>query len=105
MRKRNTVPKGPTLGSRIKEVRLSWNWSQDALALALCVDQASISLWERDRIPLKGSALVAMSALFGCPVHALKNGTDWVPPVAPSKLPAFSHFVPMDPTDGSMGNP
>ena len=52
-----------SLGDRIKAVRLTWRWSQEEMAEALRVDQASISFWERDKIKPSGSAIVALVGL------------------------------------------
>lgn len=76
-----------TLGERIKAVRASWAWSQEEMADALRVDQASISFWERDKIKPSGSAMVALAALFRTSVEALESGTGFVVPDPPSRQP------------------
>ncbi|OQA38552.1 MAG: transcriptional repressor DicA [Acidobacteria bacterium ADurb.Bin340] len=76
-----------TLGERIKAVRSSWAWSQEEMADALRVDQASISFWERDKIKPSGSAMVALAALFRTSVEALETGTSFVVPDPPSRQP------------------
>ncbi len=76
-----------TLGERIKAVRSSWSWSQEEMADALRVDQASISFWERDKIKPSGSAMVALAALFRTSVEALENGSGFVVPDPPSRQP------------------
>ena len=86
-----TEPKEPaslrTLGERIKAVRSSWSWSQEEMADALRVDQASISFWERDKIKPSGSAMVALAALFRTSVEALESGSGFVVPDPPSRQP------------------
>lgn len=76
-----------TLGERIKAVRASWSWSQEEMADALRVDQASISFWERDKIKPSGSAMVALAALFRTSVEALESGSGFVVPDPPSRQP------------------
>lgn len=91
--KRNTpspeqAPSLNTLGERIKAVRLGWSWSQEEMAEALRVDQASISFWERDKIKPSGSAMVALAALFRTGVEALEKGNGFVVPDPPSRPPS-----------------
>lgn len=81
-----------TLGTRIKAVRNAWGWSQQKVAAALHVDQASVSFWERDRIMPSGAALVALSALLGCTAEALEHGVGWEIPEGPAMIPVFSHL-------------
>jgi len=76
-----------SLGERIKAVRMTWGWSQEEMAETLRVDQASISFWERDKIKPSGSALVALAALFRTSLDALENGTGFVLPDPPSRVP------------------
>jgi len=83
----DSLPSLNTLGERIKAVRVTWAWSQEEMAEALRVDQASISFWERDKIKPSGSALVALSALFRTSVDALEHGKGFVLPDAPSRAP------------------
>lgn len=76
-----------TLGERIKAVRQAWGWSQEEMAEALRVDQASISFWERDKIRPSGSAMVALAALFRTSVDSLEQGEGFVVPDPPSRPP------------------
>lgn len=80
-----TTPTLTTLGQRLKATRSAWAWSQEDMATTLCVDQASISFWERDRIVPSGSAMVALAALFRTTQEALKTGEAFVVPTPPSK--------------------
>lgn len=75
-----------TLGERIKAIRQSWRWSQEEMAHALHVDQASISFWERDRIKPSGSALMALGSLFRTSAKALEGGQGFRIPQPPSGL-------------------
>lgn len=79
-----SVP-GSTLGERIKTIRLAWRWSQEEMANALHVDQASISFWERDRIIPSGSALVALASLFRISAKSLEQGHAFRIPDPPSR--------------------
>ena len=72
-----------TLGERIKAIRMNWKWSQETMAEALKVDQASISFWERDKIRPSGSALVALASLFRSSPQALEEGAGFRIPDAP----------------------
>ena len=58
-----------SFGGRIKAVRLTWGWSQQKLAEAVNVDQASISFWERDKIKPSGTGLLALWATTLCGVR------------------------------------
>lgn len=78
-----------SLGDRIKSVRRTWKWSQQEMAEALRVDQASISFWERDKIRPSGSAIVALASLFRTSVDALEGGAAFNIPDSPS-LPGTS---------------
>ena len=73
-----------TLGERVKATRLTWKWSQEEMANALRVDQASISFWERDKIRPSGSAIVALASLFRTSVEALEGGSGFHIPEPPS---------------------
>nr|WP_320132437.1 helix-turn-helix domain-containing protein [uncultured Holophaga sp.] len=90
MRRAESSPENPisldSLGGRIKAVRVTWRWSQEEMAEALRVDQASISFWERDKIVPSGSAMVALAALFRTSVDALEKGDGFVVPDPPSKM-------------------
>jgi transcriptional regulator with XRE-family HTH domain len=72
-----------TMGARIRAVRRKWGWSQEEVARALRVDQASISFWERDKVRPSGSALVALASLFRTNVRTLEEGTGFKLPDAP----------------------
>ena len=73
-----------TLGERIKAIRVSWRWSQEEMANALLVDQASISFWERDKIRPSGSAMIALASLFRASTGSLEGGTGFRIPDPPS---------------------
>lgn len=78
------------LARNIQAARQAWGWSQERLAKALHCDQASISLWERDKIVPHGTSLVALACLCETTVEALLEATPkWHPPTAPASLPVF----------------
>ena len=86
-----------TMGERIKAIRVSWRWSQEEMANALRVDQASISFWERDKIRPSGSAIVALSSLFRASTEALEGGIGFRipdPPFSP-ELAKVDRKVPL----------
>lgn len=72
-----------TMGARIRAVRRKWGWSQEDVARAVRVDQASISFWERDKVRPSGSALVALASLFRTSVETLEAGEGFKVPDAP----------------------
>ena len=80
----NIVLPTSTMGERIKAIRVSWRWSQEEMASALRVDQASISFWERDKIRPSGSAVVALASLFRTSTEALEGGAGFRIPDPPS---------------------
>jgi len=73
-----------TLGERIKAIRLNWDWSQEEIAGAMRVDQATISFWERGKVRPTGSAIVALASLFRSSPAALENGNGFRIPDPPS---------------------
>ena len=89
MQRVNSNPDTPqafgSLGDRIRAVRMSWRWSQEEMAGALRVDQASISFWERDKIKPSGSAIVALASLFRTSIEALEGGFEFKIPDPPSR--------------------
>jgi transcriptional regulator with XRE-family HTH domain len=85
------IPNYPvdTLGDRIKSTRLIWGLPQAQFAQLLHCDQASVSLWEADKVIPGGTSLVALAALFGCSVETLETGKGFVLPAIPAALPVF----------------
>ena len=73
-----------TFGDRVKAVRRSWGWSQEKLAKAVMVDQASISFWERNKIKPSGTGLVVLASLFRTSVPALEEGMGFTTPDPPA---------------------
>jgi transcriptional regulator with XRE-family HTH domain len=63
-----------TLGERIKMLRVQRGLTQVELGLALNSDQATVSLWERDRAKPSGPALGGVAAFFGITVQTLETG-------------------------------
>ena len=82
-----------SFGGRIKAVRLTWGWSQQKLAEAVNVDQASISFWERDKIKPSGTGLLALASLFRTSVTALVDGTGFHTPDPPAMQESISARV------------
>ena len=82
-------PVGPpaTLGQRIRAVRLSWGWTQVALAKALGSVQHSLSEWEKDISRPSGATLTAMARLFQLSVAALETGKGFKLPEPPDAKP------------------
>jgi transcriptional regulator with XRE-family HTH domain len=63
-----------TLGERIKMLRVQRGLTQVELGEALNTDQATVSLWERDRAKPSGPALKGVASYFGTTVSALETG-------------------------------
>ena len=82
--------KPKTLPERIKFTRNAWGWSQGTFSGALCCNQSSISFWEKGTVSPAGPSIVAIAALFGCTVDALKTGNGFTVPGAPATLPCFA---------------
>lgn len=70
-----------TLGERIKALRVLRQKTQAEVADALGSDQATVSLWERDRVRPAGASLAGIAAYFGTTVKALETGAGvpWSP--------------------------
>lgn len=63
-----------TLGERIRMLRVQRGLTQVELGTALSTDQATISLWERDRAHPAGAAMAGIAAFFGTTAQALETG-------------------------------
>lgn len=63
-----------TLGERIKMLRVQRRLTQVELGEALNSDQATVSLWERDRAKPSGPALGGVASFFGVTFQALETG-------------------------------
>jgi len=53
-----------TLGERIKEQRTLMQMTQEELAEALCVKKSTVSMYENDKVDIKGSILVEISKVL-----------------------------------------
>lgn len=63
-----------TLGERIKMLRVQRGLTQVELGEALNSDQATVSLWERNRARPSGPALGGIASYFRVTVSALETG-------------------------------
>ncbi|WP_291272218.1 helix-turn-helix transcriptional regulator [Geothrix sp.] len=63
-----------SLGERIKMLRVQRGLTQVELGEALNSDQATVSLWERDRAKPSGPALAGVASYFSVTVQALETG-------------------------------
>lgn len=63
-----------TLGERIKMLRVQRGLTQVELGEALNTDQATVSLWERDRAKPSGPALGGVASYFRVTTQALETG-------------------------------
>lgn len=63
-----------TFGERIKMLRVQRGLTQVEVSEALNSDQATVSLWERDRAKPSGPALAGLASYFGVKVAALETG-------------------------------
>ena len=53
-----------TLGERIREQRCRMNLTQEELAEALCIKKSTISMYENDKVDIKGSILIELSGVL-----------------------------------------
>lgn len=79
-----------TLGERIKMFRVLRGLTQVELGEALNSDQATVSLWERDRAKPSGPALSGIASYFGTTPLALETGKGLALPDSdePTRRPA-----------------
>ena len=67
--------KEETLGQRIRAQRISMGWTQEELAEKMCVPKSTISAYENDRVDIKSSVIIELSALLETtPNHLLGIG-------------------------------
>ena len=76
-----------TLGERIKLLRVLRGLTQVELGEALNSDQATVSLWERDRARPSGPALGGVASFFATSVQALETGEGLTLGVSPATAP------------------
>lgn len=53
-----------TLGERIREQRILMQMTQEELAEELCVKKSTISMYENDKVDIKGSILIELSGIL-----------------------------------------
>ena len=53
-----------TLGERIREQRILMQMTQEELAEELCVKKSTISMYENDKVDIKGSILIEPSGIL-----------------------------------------
>jgi len=75
--------KAKTMGERIRQVRLSWEWSQTQLAEALGTNQQTVSHWEQGRQQPTDATLHCLAMLFGMSAEALTSGKSFCVPAPP----------------------
>jgi transcriptional regulator with XRE-family HTH domain len=83
-----------TLGGRVREMRIQWEWTQHKLAETLTVSQGTIAKWEESKVEPSGTALTRLEAITGVSAHAWRTGEGWVLPNPPLNL--HGHLVPDD---------
>ena len=91
-----------TLGERIKMLRVQRRLTQVELGEALNTDQATVSLWERDRAKPSGPALAGVASYFGVTAQALETGEGLETGEERASAPAHP---PRAPKQGPMGLP
>jgi transcriptional regulator with XRE-family HTH domain len=77
-----------TLGERIKALRVLQRKTQAEVAEALGSDQATVSLWERDRARPAGASLAGIAGYFGTTPQALETGTAQGPALESQEMDA-----------------
>jgi transcriptional regulator with XRE-family HTH domain len=63
-----------TFGERVRQIRLSWGWTQGQLAKAVHSKQNAVSKWENDTAQPTGAALGSLAALYRLSQEALITG-------------------------------
>ena len=53
-----------TLGERIREQRILMQMTQEELAEALCIKKSTVSMYENDKVDIKGSILIELSGVL-----------------------------------------
>lgn len=84
---RKAHPAPTTLGQRIRVVRISWGWTQVALAETLGSSQSLISEWEKNVSRPSAAALKAIARLFHLSADALVTGEKFSIPDSPDAKP------------------
>ena len=79
-----TIP--PTLGGRIRTIRIAWGWTQGELAERLLTDQQHVSMWERNRAKPSRTVLALLAQFLGLDVDALLTGKGFAIPDVPEPL-------------------
>jgi repressor LexA/putative transcriptional regulator len=97
-----------TLGERIKMLRVQRGLTQVELGEALNSDQATVSLWERDRAKASGPALAGVASYFGVSVQVLETGeglevpADQAPTASSPRVPKQGPMGLSDPGPGAV---
>lgn len=60
-----------TIGSRLRQLRMSKGLSQSTTAAALHITQTTYSAWELNRVDIPSSRLTALAELFGVSIDHL----------------------------------
>jgi transcriptional regulator with XRE-family HTH domain len=60
-----------TLGERIRSQRTLMHMTQEELAEALCVKKSTVSMYENDKVDIKGSVLIELSKILNTSVTYL----------------------------------
>ena len=63
-----------TMGQRIKECRKKRGMTQEALAEKMLTDKSTISLYENNKVDIKGSVIVELARVLGCTGGYLLEG-------------------------------
>ena len=65
-----------TLGERIREQRTLMQMTQEELAEALCVKKSTVSMYENDKVDIKGSILIELSKVLNTSPNYLLGQED-----------------------------
>jgi len=72
-----------SVGERIRQLRVDWNWTQARLAKALNTDQRTVSQWERGIHAPSGAALGSLVWLTGVSPEVWTSGDGFRTPDPP----------------------
>lgn len=65
-----------TLGERIREQRILMQMTQEELAEELCVKKSTVSMYENDKVDIKGSILIELSKVLNTSPNYLLGQED-----------------------------
>lgn len=91
-----------SVGKKIKEKRLSYDFTQEQLAEKLGVSKGSISSWEKGRTAPRMDKVSQMAEIFNVPWSYFVSGNDETPPLPPEAITNIGAQTQRIPVYGSI---